>query len=80
METINIRTLHINTGEIVRKVAEGHTLIVTDHGNPIATIMPFREDDFGISFANREVLPDFEALPPVNGDSSLYISEDRDRG
>jgi prevent-host-death family protein len=36
MDTINIRSLHIKTGESVRKAAEGHTLIVTDRGTPVA--------------------------------------------
>ncbi len=77
METINIRSLHIKTGEIVRRVHEGHRLVITDHGKPVAALVPFREDEFGIGFEARETLPDFDGLPPVSRDSSSYISDDR---
>jgi len=79
METINIRALHINTGEIVRRARDGHRLIITEHGKPVAALIPFNEDDFGIAFEARETLPEFETLPPVKGDLSSFISEDRER-
>ena len=80
MESVNIRTLHINTGEIVRRVKEGRKVAITDHGKPIAALVPFREEDFGVAFEARETLPDFDALPLVSLDSTSFISEDRDRG
>lgn len=79
MRRITIRELHIKTGEWVRQAASGDEVVITDHGRPIATLAGFDERDLGTSFLHRKTLPEFEALPTISGDSSRYVSEDRDR-
>jgi prevent-host-death family protein len=79
MKKITIRDLHIKTGEWVRQAASGEDVVITDRGRPIATLAALDERDLGTSFANRNTLPEFEALPTIAGNSSRYVSEDRDR-
>jgi prevent-host-death family protein len=80
MKKISIRDLHLKTGEWVRRAASGDRLVVTDRGRPIASLSEFREDDFGTPYSERRILPEFDALEVVSGDSTRYVSEDRDRG
>jgi len=80
MERIGIRDLHKRTGDWVRRVARGEGVIVTDRGRPAASLVPFRERDSGRSFRERVLLPEFDALPAVAGDSTVEVSDDRDRG
>ena len=79
MEQIKIRDLHIKTGEWVRRAARGEGIVITERGHPVASLIPFCEDDPGRSFRERQLLPEFDALPVVSGDATVYISEDRDR-
>lgn len=79
MEQIRIRDLHMKTGEWVRRAARGEGLVITERGRPVASLIPYREGDAGRSFRDRPVLPEFEALPAVEGDATAYVSEDRDR-
>jgi len=80
MITISIRELHIKTGEWVRRAASGDRFVVTDRGRPIASLSEYNEEEFGTPFSQRRLLPEFEALPVDSGDSTRYVSEDRDRG
>ena len=80
MERIGIRDLHRRTGDWVRRVARGEGVIVSDRGRPVASLVPFRERDSGRSFRERVLLPEFDALPAVAGDSTVDVSDDRDRG
>ena len=80
MERIGIRDLHMKTGEWVRRAAGGEGVVVTERGRPVASLVPFREGDAGRSFRDRVLLPAFEALPAVPGDSTADVSDDRDRG
>ncbi len=79
MKQITIRELHIKTGEWVRRVVDEERIVITDHGRPIATIVPFQLDDSVTPFSERKMFPEFKALPSLQGDSTQYISEDRDR-
>ena len=90
MEQIGIRDLHqlgsrtlppshlrdLKTGEWVRR---GEGVVVTERGRPVASLVPYAPDASGRSFRDRRVLPEFDALPSVPGDSVVYVSEDRDR-
>jgi antitoxin (DNA-binding transcriptional repressor) of toxin-antitoxin stability system len=53
-------------------------MVVTDRGRPVATLVPFE------ARAARKGLPDREAaiakLPRLQIDSTLVVSEGRDRG
>ena len=79
MERIRIRDLHIKTGEWVRRAARGEGIVITERGRPVASLIPFNENNVSRSFRERQVLPEFDALPEVSGDATRYISEDRDR-
>ena len=42
MQRIGIRELRASLGGIVRRVQDGETVEVTDHGHPVARIVPLR--------------------------------------
>ena len=83
---IPIRELHARTGHFVRKALENFRVVITDNGKPIAQIQPLSPPSDGKSsrpkWKDRVLLPGYAALmnKPVKGDSTKYISEDRDRG
>lgn len=79
MKQITIRELHIKTGEWVRQTGSEERIVITDRGRPIATLVPFQPEDRCTLFSKRKMLPEFEVLPLHPGDSTPYISEDRDR-
>ena len=80
MKRIGVRTLHLKTGEWVRRAALGEGVVITDRGRPVASLLPVRPGDLSTPFGERCTLPEFDALPPVSGYSGAYVSEDRDRG
>ena len=80
VERVSIRDLHLKTGELVRRAALGEGVVVTERGHPVASIIPVRPGDLGTPFSERRTLPEFDALPFTSGDSTKYVSEDRDRG
>ena len=69
----------MKTGEWVRRAARGEGVVITERGRPVASLIPFREGDAGRAFRERLMLPEFEALPVVSGDSTSIVSQDRDR-
>ncbi len=80
---ISIRDLHERTGSLVREAAAGHyAVIITDRGRPVATITPYVETKPRGRFSERVILPAFAKTERllIAGDSTLGISEDRDRG
>ena len=78
MKAISIRELHLETGRWVRSIGDGGPMVVTDRGRPIATLVPFE------ARTGRKRLPNREAaiakLPRIQVDSTLVVSEGRDRG
>jgi len=79
---ISIRDLHERTGALVREAATGHyAVIFTDRGRPVATMTPCVETQPRRRFSERVILPGFAKTERlrVAGDSTLGISEDRDR-
>ena len=78
MKAISIRELHLRTGRWVRSIGDRGPMVVTDRGRPVATLVPFEEP------TARKRLPDREAaiskLPRIQVDSTLVVSEGRDRG
>lgn len=79
MKRIRIRDLHIKTGEWVRKAARGEAIVITERGRPMASLIPFDEGSVNRSVRDRQILPEFDALPEVSGDAAVYISEERER-
>jgi prevent-host-death family protein len=42
MASVGIRELRDNVSALIRRVAAGESIDVTDHGHPVARIVPFR--------------------------------------
>ena len=81
MKRIGVWTLHLNRRMgAPRRAALGEGVVITDRGRPVASLLPVRPGDLSTPFGERCTLPEFDALPPVSGYSSAYVSEDRDRG
>jgi prevent-host-death family protein len=79
MKRISIRELHLRTGDWIRRtIAEGR-IVVTDHGRPVASLVPYEQEATGTRFSSRRLLPEFVALPRVAGESTFEVSDDRDR-
>jgi prevent-host-death family protein len=79
MKEISIRDLHLNTGEWIRKVSLEQKIVITERGEPVATLVPFESAHKATPFANRQSVRGFAKLPPIEHDSTQYISADRDR-
>jgi prevent-host-death family protein len=75
MKEKTLRELHLRTSTVVGEVMEGHTVVVTRRGVPVAELRPFRRG------AGARTLPDREAwlatFPRVRGDSGKFLEEDR---
>jgi prevent-host-death family protein len=72
MRTASIRDLHNRTSELVREAAQGEVIYIQRRGKTVAELGPVTKR-----------LPDltefWKRMPQVDGDSTDYISEDRDR-
>jgi prevent-host-death family protein len=79
MKRISIRDLHLNTGEWIRKVISEQKIVITERGEPVATLIPFEAAHAATRFANRKLVPGFEKLPVIEHDSTESISADRER-
>jgi hypothetical protein len=74
MKTVTIRQLHMKTGEVVRASAH-EKIIITDRGQPVALLKkPDGSDLDGKPFPKRDI----RKMPKVTGDSTDYVSRDRD--
>jgi prevent-host-death family protein len=76
MRKASIRDLRIHTSKLVRDAENGEVIVIERRGQPVAEIRP-------ISKKKQPPLPDMSKFwndyPQVSGDSTQYISEDRDR-
>ena len=74
MRTATIHKLHMNTGKLVRAAAH-EKIIITERGQPVALLKAVDGPDLvGKPFPRRDI----RKMPKVPGDSTVYISEDRD--
>jgi prevent-host-death family protein len=80
MRRVSLRELHEQTGHLVREAAAGYTVVVTDRGRPIATIVPYDSVHPRATFATRELLPEFAELDQHHfaSDATADVSADRD--
>lgn len=79
MVAISIRDLHMKTGDWVRKAARHDGIVIMDRKIPVARIVPFNEAEIGLSFSERKLVTGFSSMRRLKVDSSLLISQDRDR-
>ena len=74
MRRATIRELHMNTGKLVRASAH-EKIIITDRGQPVALLQRTEGPDLvGKPFPKRDI----RKMPRVKGDSTDYVSRDRD--
>jgi antitoxin (DNA-binding transcriptional repressor) of toxin-antitoxin stability system len=74
MRTATIRELHMNTGQLVRASA-CENILITDRGQAVAILKSAKAADLiGKPFPKRDI----RKMPKVKGDSTHYISRDRD--
>jgi prevent-host-death family protein len=80
MSTIPHRELRNHSAEILRRVEAGETFAITNHGRPVARLVPYAGTaldvlrDAGRVTATRTV--DLDSLPAARGVSSREILED----
>lgn len=72
MRTITHREMRNQSGEILRRVADGETIQVTNHGEPAALIVPPDTDPLAGLLARGQVRP---ARRPVSSLRSLVRRE-----
>jgi antitoxin (DNA-binding transcriptional repressor) of toxin-antitoxin stability system len=74
MKIATIRELHMNTGKLVRASAH-ENILITDRGQAVAILKRAQAAELiGKPFPKRDI----RNMPKVPGDSTVYISEDRD--
>ncbi len=73
----SIRDLHIRTSELVRDAAEGAVIIIERRGEPVAELRPISKPRPKLKFRDMERF--WAEMPQVPGDSTRFISEERDR-
>jgi hypothetical protein len=74
MKSVTIRELHMNTGKVVRASAH-QAILITERGQAVAVHKSAKASDLvGKPFPKR----DLRKMPKVPGDSTTYISEERD--
>ena len=75
MKTVNRRTLHERTGEIVDRAGRGEVILVLRRGVAIAELSP-------VSARTQSVMPDRDRIlakfPKLGGDSTRFLEEDRE--
>lgn len=65
----------MQTGKWVRRAAEA-PVVVLDRGRPTARLVPIDAHE-GTLFTDRVLVPGFEKLPEIQGDSARMLEEDR---
>ena len=82
MKTISIRELHERTGAWVRKAVELGAITVTERGKPLVRLEPVPDATSDNPFRRRRIRPGYARLRGTlsrGTDSTLIVSEDRDR-
>ena len=73
---VSVRDLHIRTSELIRAAESGEVVVIERRGEPVVELR-------AIDRKPQPPLPDMSEIwntfPQVSGDSTQYISEDRDR-
>ena len=79
MNVSSLRKQRSKSGELAPAETAGEEQIISDRGH-VASSHPVGPGNLSTPFRERRTLPEFDALPPVLGDSGVYVSDDRDRG
>lgn len=66
MKTVTATEANRQFSAVLRDVAEGHRVLVTSRGEPVATIEPIRQRSrTAISAAKRRLLEHLDAMPAL---------------
>ncbi|MFV0433927.1 MAG: type II toxin-antitoxin system Phd/YefM family antitoxin [Leucobacter sp.] len=57
MNSVGIRALKQNASEVVARAAKGEIIEITDHGKPVAKIVPLREDRYEEMVSSGQITP-----------------------
>lgn len=82
MRKASIRDLRIHASELVREASEGETIVIERRGQPVAELRPLSEAQIGKPHKKphfRDMRRIWDTYPQLSGDSTQFISEDRDR-
>jgi antitoxin (DNA-binding transcriptional repressor) of toxin-antitoxin stability system len=77
MKKASVRDLHIRTSALVREAAGGDVIVIERRGEPVAELRPLTRQKPKVKFPDMTRL--WAELPEVPADSTVFISEDRDR-
>jgi antitoxin (DNA-binding transcriptional repressor) of toxin-antitoxin stability system len=77
MKKASVRDLHIRTSALVREAAGGDVIVIERRGEPVAELRPLTKQKPKVKFPDMTRL--WAELPEVPADSTVFISEDRDR-
>ncbi|CAN5535459.1 hypothetical protein BH20VER3_BH20VER3_11630 [soil metagenome] len=81
MKRVSIRELHEKTGEWVRLAETHEQIIITDRGQPVASLAPYRQPVKQNRFHARKLLPAYAKLRgklSTGTEIGKLISKDRD--
>ena len=77
MRRASVRDLRIRTSELIRDAENGETIVIERRGEPVAELRRFTKKP------RKPRMPDmtrfWTGFPKLPGDSTRFISEDRDR-
>ncbi|HJZ95955.1 MAG TPA: type II toxin-antitoxin system prevent-host-death family antitoxin [Candidatus Solibacter sp.] len=77
MRKASVRDLHIRTSELVREAANGTVIEIQRRGEPIAELRPVTKKKKKLKL--RDMSKFWASMPQLTGDSTQFISADRDR-
>ena len=65
-ETISAAEANRRFSDVLRKVRQGHSYVVTSHGKPVARIVPADERDAAADAAHKALLARLESQPAMD--------------
>lgn len=77
MRAAGIREARQSLSALLEDVRQGHEIVITDRGRPVATLSPFDPSKLGKPLPDRR--KKIRKRSRIEVDSSDYVSEMRDR-
>jgi prevent-host-death family protein len=77
MRKASVSDLHTRTSELVRQAAAGAVIVIERRGEPVAELRPIAKRKKKLRHPDMTAF--WASMPKLPGDSTDFISEDRDR-
>jgi prevent-host-death family protein len=77
MRKASVRDLRIRTSELLRDAENGEVIVIERRGQPVAELRPVTKKPGKLKMPDMSRF--WSEFPQVPGDSTRFISEDRDR-